>query len=208
MTLKEYNLIKDLTYTEYCNYLQLKYGVGRSAYFYPSFQPNPKCKRTKDGLFAHHKKEDQMILLSTSEIAEQFPFEWQEPDEIVYCDYLEHLLLHILICKYPNPIDSAIEVGLGGIINFLVPELNDIYSGWRPKNVPRNQWQYNCINLIEKDKAVYLAILQDFIDFEIQNNKNFRVYSLLSSFNAKLGWNLKNNKQIFTAIKRMGGKKL
>ena len=67
-----------------------------------SFNPNQKCKRTKEGLFAHHKMEDRMVMLSEKLIAMMFPFEWQQKHNIVYCDYLEHLLLHVLICKFPS----------------------------------------------------------------------------------------------------------
>ena len=131
-----------------------------------SYNPNPKCKRTKEGLLSHHKKEDTMILLSTKEIAEQFPFEWQSKENIVYCDYLEHLLLHVLICKYPsNDKIDFVDVGIGGVIAFLVPELNDLYSGWRTNQI----WRRNCHNRVLSDKDVYLAILKQFIIIEKSN---------------------------------------
>jgi len=31
------------------------------------------------------------------------PYECQKKENIVYCDLLEHLLLHVLICYYPHP---------------------------------------------------------------------------------------------------------
>lgn len=58
------------TYLEYCDYLQLKYGIGLADYMTKSYNPNPRCKRTKDGLVAHHKKEDTMIMLSTKNCSE------------------------------------------------------------------------------------------------------------------------------------------
>ena len=97
MKMDEYVKVKDMTYDEYCDYLQKKYGIGLADYMTKSFNPNPRCKRTKEGLVAHHKAEDKMIMLSTKEIAQHYPFEWQKKEEIVYCDYLEHLLLHVLI---------------------------------------------------------------------------------------------------------------
>ena len=120
MHIDEYLQVKDSTYLEYCDYLQQKYGIGIADYMTKSYYQNPKCKRTKEGLIAHHKKEDTMINLSNRDIAMICPFEWQQKQNIVYCDYLEHLLLHILIRKYPNPnkIDN-VDVGIGGIINFI-----------------------------------------------------------------------------------------
>ena len=97
MNLVEYEKVKNLTYLEYCDYLQQKYGIGLSDYMTKSWNKNSKVTRTKDGLLAHHKYEDHAIMLSTKEFAMQNPFEWQLAKNIVYCDYLEHLFLHILI---------------------------------------------------------------------------------------------------------------
>ncbi len=102
MDMSEYQKVRNLTYLEYCDYLQDKYGIGLADYMTKSYNMNPKCKRTKEGLIAHHKKEDTMIMLSTKAFAQICPFEWQKKENIVYCDYLEHLLLHVLICKYPS----------------------------------------------------------------------------------------------------------
>lgn len=88
MDMNEYRKVKDLTYLEYCDYLQNKYGIGLADYMTKSYNVNPKCKRTKEGLFAHHKREDKMIMLSDKEIAKRCPFEWQQKENIVYCDYL------------------------------------------------------------------------------------------------------------------------
>lgn len=68
MNMIEYLKVKDYTYSEYCDYLQSKYGIGLADYMTKSFNPNPKCKRTKEGLIAHHKEEDT----TSSEIGE-FP---------------------------------------------------------------------------------------------------------------------------------------
>lgn len=52
-------------------------------------------------------------------IAQRYPFEWQKKENIVYCDYLEHLLLHVLICMYPSEDKiPGVSVGIGGIVTF------------------------------------------------------------------------------------------
>jgi hypothetical protein len=138
-----------------------------------------------------------MIMLSTKAFAEMCPYEWQKKENIVYCDYLEHLLLHVLICKYPNPDKLPMaDVGIGGVINFLVPELNDVYSGW----VSKQAWRINCHRIIEKDKNVYLSILKMFIEY-IKTEKNYNEDILHTSFNEEYGgWSRKKNKLLYYEI--------
>ncbi len=197
MNLGEYEKVKNLSYLEYCDYLQQKYGIGLCDYMTKSWNKNPKCSRTKDGLMAHHKYEDHAIMLSEKEHAIKNPYEWQLAKNIVYCDYLEHLLLHILICEYPSKDRNMFEaVGIGGIIEFIVPELNDLYSGWET----RQAWRKNCHNLIINDKDVYLVLLKRFKS----SCKNYPFYTkdcLYTSFNESFGlWSRKQNKKIFKEI--------
>ena len=46
--MNEYLKVKNFTYLEYCDYLQDKYGIGLSDYMTKSYNPNPKCKRTRE----------------------------------------------------------------------------------------------------------------------------------------------------------------
>ncbi len=198
MKLAEYEQIKELTYREYCDYLQNKYGTGLCDYMTANWNPIAKCKRTKEGLLAHHKYEDHAIMLSTREYAMNNPFEWQTAKNIVYCDYLEHLLLHILICEEPSLESNPFEiVGIGGVINYLVPELNDVYSGWETAQA----WRANCHALIKEDKEVYLVLLKRFKT----NCKNYPYYTddcLYTSFNEVFGgWSIANNEKLFEEIK-------
>ena len=201
MNMSEYQRVRNMTYLQYCDYLQDKYGIGLADFMTKSVNPNPKCKRTKDGLIAHHKAEDKMIMLSTKEFAHMCPFEWQQKENIVYCDYLEHLLLHVLICKYPSPNKHPMaEVGIGGVVNFLAPELNDLYSGWRTSQA----WRQNCHDKVINDKDVYLCILKDFIDFEESTNYDFDRDILYTSFNEDLGgWDSSMNQAIFEEISNL-----
>ena len=200
MNMQEYLKVKDMTYLEYCDYLQNKYGIGLADYMTKSYSINAKCKRTKDGLVAHHKAEDKMILLSTREIAMQFPLEWQSKENIVYCDYLEHLLLHVLICKYPSP-DKVPEadVGIGGVINFIVPELNDLYSGWETNQA----WRKNLHDKVINDKEVYLAILKQFID-DVAKDRELPKDKLYTSYNEPFGlWSRKQNTVLYRTIDKL-----
>ncbi len=214
MDLEEYNKIKNLTYLEYCDYLQSKYGKSKYDYMTRNWNKNPKVTRTKEGLFAHHKYEDHAILLSDKDHAMKNPFEWQEAENIIYCNYLEHLYLHILICEYPAPKRNKMEmVGIGGAINYLIPELNDLYSGFELKQ----SWKINCFNIVKNNEGTYLTLIN-----RLRGNKNLieqlnttnNVFEstgemintlpdelFLRSFNEQFGtWSKSRNKRIFDKI--------
>ena len=193
----EYEKVKDFTYLEYCDYLQDKYGIGLADYMTVNYVKNNKVSRTGEGLIAHHKMEDRAIMLSTKEYAKANPYEWQLKENIVYCDYLEHLLLHVLICKYPSIHKNLFEkVGFGGVVNYIVPELNDLYSGWETSQA----WREKCHALVKDDKDVYMLILKQFMEVE-KKDRFFNVKMLLSSFNAGFGkWDKKNNLDIYKEI--------
>lgn len=200
MHLDEYNKIKEYGYLEYCDYLQKKYGIGRGNFFTKSWNKNPKITRTSEGLFAHHKYEDHAIMLSNKEYAINNPYEWQLAKNIVYCDFLEHLYLHILICEYPAPTKNLNEaVGIGGVINYLVPQLNDFYSGF----VSNKSWQQNCFNLVKSDKDVYLILLKRFKE-SCQNYPLYKDDCLYKSYNEEYFlWSKNKNKKIFSEIEEL-----
>ena len=62
---------------------------------------NPFVTRTNEGLFCHHIDEDKAIMLCDDKFAVNNPFEYQKADRLVYCNLLEHLLLHVKIAENP-----------------------------------------------------------------------------------------------------------
>lgn len=201
MKLSEYEKVKDMDYLEYCDYLQAKYGIGRSDYMTPNWNRKNGVTRTSEGLFVHHKYEDHAIMLSSKEWAMNNPFEWQRAENIVYCDFLEHLLLHVLICENPSPEQNKNEyVGVGGVVNHIVPELNDVYSGWQAKR----PWQAKCHALIKDDKDVYLTILKRFKQYMKHPLYPLPENCLLTSINDQYGtWSIRKNKRMFREIKAL-----
>ena len=198
MKIDEFEKVRNLNYDQYCDYLRSKYGIGLCDYFTSSWKKNPKVTRTKDGLFAHHVAEDKMVMLSEVKIAKLCPMEWQSKENLVYCDYLEHLFLHYLICKFPNPnkVPNA-DVGIGGVIAFLVPKLNDMYSGFPIKQ----NWEINCFNKVKDDLDVYLEIIKDFISWIKIAKPEMSVKCLFTSFNEQFKlWSAKNNVAVFEKI--------
>ena len=137
------------------------------------------------------------------------PFEWQLAENIVYCNYLEHLFLHMLICEYPAPERNPGElVGAGGIENFIVPELNDLYSGW----VPNQAWKQRCFSEVKENKGTYLVLLQRYKARAPYHNLKLSdridgghvcVELLLTSFNEYYGlWSKNNNEPLFQEIRQ------
>ena len=176
MNICEYEKVMNLNYLEYCDYLQKKYGVGLCDYMTPNWVKKRGVTRTKDGLYVHHQFEDHAIKLSDPAYAKKNPYEWQMKENLVYCDLLEHLFLHILICEKSNIKD---DVGIGGIICCLVPELNDIYSGW----VSSRTWQITCHNVVIKDKEVYLELIKRIKQLQIFDaNNHFFIKELQKSY--------------------------
>ncbi len=196
MNLQEYEKVKNYTYLEYCTYLQQKYGIGFCNYMTENWNKSSKVSRTKEGLYVHHKYEDHAVRLSKPEYAKNNPYEWQKKENLICCDLLEHLFLHQLICEYPAENKNNTEqVGISGIVAFIVPELNDVYSGWRSKHT----WQQNCHNAIIRDKDVYLQLLKRYKDFH--DNSPCSTKILLKSYNEEFGvWSDEKNVKLYEEI--------
>lgn len=71
-------------------------------------------------------------MLSNDKFAPNNPFEYQKANRLVYCNFLEHLLLHILIIEKPKDINAnkGELQGIGGAVNFICKQLNDLYNGY------------------------------------------------------------------------------
>ncbi len=161
MKINEFKKIKKLSYKEYCQYLKKKYGESKYNYFTQNFSPVRKCKRTTEGLVVHHIYENEAILLGNKEYAKKNPYEYQLAKNLVYCDLLEHLWLHILICKESSlkkDIERKQWTGRGGITNFLIPELNDyFFCEWKTME----EWRKKLHEKISLDKETYIAIVDE-----------------------------------------------
>ena len=191
----EYMKVASMNYQEYCAYLQDKYGIPKYDYMTKSFNKNPKVSRTSEGLVVHHMDEDKMIMLSEKKFAELCPFEWQKKERLVYCDYLEHLFLHVLICKYPSPDkEPNVDVGVGGVVNFIVPELNDVYSGWKTNQA----WRKACHDKIIDDENVFHSIITAFIIWYRETYGTINKELLHTSFNEQFGyWSREKNRKMY-----------
>lgn len=200
MNSKEYNQVKDRTYLDYCHYLQKKYSIPKSAYFTKGWSKTKGLSRTSEGLFIHHIYEDHAIRLGDSLFACHNPYQWQMPENLAYCDFLEHLFLHILICEHPSKEHNKNEaVGIGGVVNFLVPELNDVYSGF----VPKLRWKQSCYNTVIHDKDVFFELVKRFKHIDDDDIRLFE-NKLYRSYNESFGlWSTEKDKDIISVLKKL-----
>lgn len=106
MNIQEYELVKGMSYEEYCNYLDKKYS-----------------NSDKIGLFKHHTFENIKPNLSNPEFAKDATEE--EKNTITYCSFDEHLFLHILIGEQT---DARKALGIGGAVNYIIPQLNKYFN--------------------------------------------------------------------------------
>lgn len=123
-----------MSYCDYVSYLIDKYGPAQYDYFCNESckSKNSKISRSQEGLFCHHIAENKEILLSTPEIARTHPFDYQRAHNLVYANYIEHLLLHVKIVDEDKEKQG---LGLGGVL-MISSAINDYYrhhlaDGWR-----------------------------------------------------------------------------
>ncbi|MBP5836101.1 hypothetical protein [Candidatus Phytoplasma meliae] len=137
-----------LTYDQIVNLLHIKYGIPEGNYFLDKtcLKENPYIKRSEEGLQIHHVKEYQERGLSKPEIAKKLPFKYQQEDQLVYCNLIEHFLLHIKICDYSkNPHHP--EVGLKGA---------EILGNILRTKYMRNNWEQEAYKRKAYQKVHYL----------------------------------------------------
>ena len=164
-----------MTYRELISYLLEKYGAAKYDYFCNEScrSKNHKVSRTSEGLFCHHIDEDRAIMLSNTLLAKMHPWEYQKADRLVYCNVLEHLILHIKIVEGPLSEDnSKIGIyGIGGAITCLCPEINDFYNGYKFQK----QYLIKIYSLIEDNFDDYIYILKYFLNV-LDKNPTYKAF--------------------------------
>lgn len=165
MNAKELRSQISLSYKQQLQYLKAKYGEAKENY-YLDINCTRKSKtngRGNEGLFLHHDFEydPQNPLtanLSDPDIAKQFDYKYQYAENLTYCNYLEHILLHVKINVLRNK-----QLGRfisDGLINFMLPEVND----WYKFLVDLKPWQESAFKLIEDNYSEYCDILEYWVD--------------------------------------------
>lgn len=147
------------TYVDDIKVLLNKYGPAKHDYFKDTgcTQKNKLVSRTAEGLHCHHIDEDKAIMLSHPEYAQKNPFDYQKADRLVYCNLLEHFLLHVKIAEEPRNEEANLgeAPGIGGAVNYICRDLNSIYSGKGLPNQPEA-----VVNAVKDDFDDYVRILR------------------------------------------------
>lgn len=147
MNYQNYLEVKDFKYEQYVEYLINKYGEVPGDYCSAGFSPNESIKRKQsDNLYIHHIREDKVAGLSDMKVAATAPFEYQQAKNLVYCNLLEHILLHIMIGEQNQ------GLGFGGA-QIMIMQANDIYA---EENEVLEELKVRC----ENGMAAYSTLLE------------------------------------------------
>lgn len=204
MDTREVRLELDMSYDELAAYLLRKYGAVQYDYFTNEActSKSKRISRTAEGLFCHHIDEDKGYMLSAKSYAVRYPFNYQRANRLVYCNYLEHLILHIRIgietywrkhteLNQPNDIPYLMNPGFG----ILTQEINTLFD----EAGSAVQWRQRCFEEIKDNYEDYIYILKWFFAYidkkyvtgkikfaegQIINHPKFG-YGIISGFIAK-----------------------
>lgn len=149
-----YELLK-LPYDGAVKFLINKYGIVSDDYYreesYSRFLEGHiqnitkgKYSRTDDGLYTHHIDEYRYSNLSNSYFIKtyEYPYEVHKKERLVYCDLIEHAILHVLINK-EKPIEDSVVRSSPGYKAFLQPTIVEWYID---EVKPQPNWMINCYN--------------------------------------------------------------
>lgn len=132
---KYYNSLLSFSYLDLVEFLNKKYGRVTDDYFkeksYTRFlngeiktPAKGKYSRTSEGLYCHHVFENKYENISNPDFIRiyQYPYDLQRKSNLVYCDLIEHLILHALIMK-----DTNGEFGTQGFLGYIRPMVVEWY---------------------------------------------------------------------------------
>ena len=186
-----------MTYDELVDYLLKKYGPAQYDYCRNESckSKNSKVSRTNEGLYCHHIDENKAILLSNDKFAINNPFEYQKANRLVYCNVLEHLILHIKIVEEPkNENANQMEIqGIGGAVCFICPQINDYFNGYEFKQ----QYLINIFSLIENNFNDYIDILKYFLDV-VEKNPIYKL--IVTKERLSVGWDQQIVKKVYDQL--------
>lgn len=191
-----YESLLKTSYTDAVKYFLKKYGAAKHNYFKDTncTTKNPQVTRINEGLYCHHIDEDKAIMLSNDKYAAANPFEYQKASRLVYCNLLEHLLLHVKIAENPNLDTNENELpGIGGAINFICKDLNDIYAG----KEFTDDWRKTVAEKVKDNFDDYITILR-YLWSVVENNPIYK--SIITKDMLCVDWDGKVVKEVMNAL--------
>ena len=164
----------EMDYDQLVRHLLNKYGGAKCDYFTKTNCKNRSklISRTNEGLICHHIDEDKAYNLSVSERALDYPFDYQKKERLIYCNYIEHLLLHIVIAKdrywkenddicRPNQFTDFVDLGVQRICN----DINMMYE----QEGTEVKWINRCYREIDNNFTDYVYVLQSLIKYVLEH---------------------------------------
>ena len=119
--MRKEELIKELLmgYEELADYLKEKYGPAKYDYFCNEScrTVNKKTSRSSEGLQCHHIDEDKHGNLSVPQLAKRHPYKYQKKDRLVYCNLIEHCLLHHKINEFTQAYPKVSPIDIRDFFN-------------------------------------------------------------------------------------------
>lgn len=146
----EYLVLLSKTYNEAVEFLLKKYGAAEEDYYreksYERFLRDEiksitkgKFSRSMEGLECHHIFENKFLNMTNNSFIknQNIPFKYHQKEKLVFCDVVEHAILHTLIAK-----ETSLEFGSPGYIVFLRPKIED----WYIENIipQKSKWHIAC----------------------------------------------------------------
>lgn len=165
----------EMSYQELVCYLLSKYGKAEHDYFTSQLcsSVNKRVSRSSEGLFCHHIDEDKAIMLSSIRYARKNSYEYQKAGRLVYCNLIEHLLLHVKIVIEPKAVgaNENENQGIGGIVNFISKTLNDLYDGY----ISSKDYIKIAFEMVKDNYEDYINILRYLLDEMGRDNKKSQI---------------------------------
>src|SRR5699024_4040090 len=193
--ISDYYKLLEYSYDEVVRYLLNKYGPVSDDYFrensYKRFLKGQiqnitkgKFARGKEGLFTHHIDEYIIIKLSDSNFLKEhrIPFRYQKKERLVYCDLIEHAILHILIEKETDGKVTILDNGKelvhrpGGYAAFISPMIEEWFIEER---VPTPEWiikSYNRAYLTASEACELLNYMDQVAGYKYPFPKTMEKY--------------------------------
>lgn len=171
-TTSYYMELLDLSYDEIVVELLEKYGPAKDDYYreksYERFLNGEiksitkgKYTRTSEGLYCHHVYENKYEKMADLDFIkwQKIPYEFQKAEHLVYCNLIEHAILHAIIAKETNN-----KFGIKGLLAYMMDDIRNWYiDGIKP--LP--DWERNCYarSFVEEDQAnLIITSILDFLD--------------------------------------------
>lgn len=166
-----------------------KYGAAEDDYFreksYERFLKGEikniaigKFARSTEGLECHHILENKFLNMANNSFIrnQNIPYKYHQKEYLVFCDVIEHAILHTLIAK-----ETSLEFGAPGYIVFLKPKIEDWYI---KKIIPqKSKWHITCyhrayvtpedaFDLLERMDSILSAENKRLKQKELEEKKN------------------------------------